>query len=142
MIDLNLMLNSTLSSNFAFESTIWIVFRRHADIVVFCILLISDVFFDIQDGFSTDAPQSSDFARLPGQAPPHRIPTRRMVGCCPIAVRARACSSSELVSDKHVRGNHRDEEGWRVYDKRYWRGDRLGDHLTFAFGMSPSIFWF
>jgi hypothetical protein len=41
------------------------------------------------------------------------------------------------VSDKHVRGNHRDEEGWRVYDKRYWRGDRLGDHLTFALRHEP-----
>jgi hypothetical protein len=36
------------------------------------------------------------------------------------------------VSTRHIRGSRRDEDGWRVYDKRYWPGDRLGDHLTFA----------
>lgn len=36
------------------------------------------------------------------------------------------------VSDKHVRGSHRDDDGWRLYDKRYWPGEDLADHLTFA----------
>jgi hypothetical protein len=36
------------------------------------------------------------------------------------------------VSAKHVRGSHRAEDGWRIFDKRYWPGERLGDHLTFA----------
>ncbi|OFV89484.1 MAG: cell filamentation protein Fic [Acidobacteria bacterium RBG_16_68_9] len=36
------------------------------------------------------------------------------------------------VSAKHVRGSQREEGGWRIFDKRYWPGDRLGDHLTFA----------
>lgn len=36
------------------------------------------------------------------------------------------------VSAKHVRGSRREEDGWRIFDKRYWPGDRLGDHLTFA----------
>ena len=36
------------------------------------------------------------------------------------------------VSEKHVRGSQRDEDGWRIFDKRYWPGDRLGDHLIFA----------
>lgn len=36
------------------------------------------------------------------------------------------------VSTKHVRGSRREEEGWRVYDKRYWPGDRPGQHLAFA----------
>ncbi len=36
------------------------------------------------------------------------------------------------ISGKHIRGSHREEDGWRLYDKRYWPGDTLGDHLTFA----------
>jgi Fic/DOC family len=36
------------------------------------------------------------------------------------------------VSQKHVRGNQREEGGWTVFDKRYWPGDTFADHLTFA----------
>jgi len=36
------------------------------------------------------------------------------------------------VSEKHVRGSQRDEGVWRVFDKRYWPGDEIADHLTFA----------
>lgn len=36
------------------------------------------------------------------------------------------------VSSKHVRGSRRDEGSWQVFDKRYWPGDRLADHLSFA----------
>jgi hypothetical protein len=37
------------------------------------------------------------------------------------------------VSEQHVRGSVRQEGDWHVFDKRYWPGDTLGDHLTFAF---------
>jgi hypothetical protein len=30
------------------------------------------------------------------------------------------------------RGSHRDEGDWRLFDKRYWPGDTLADHMTFA----------
>lgn len=36
------------------------------------------------------------------------------------------------VSEKHIRGSHRDEADWRLFDKRYWPGETLADHLTFA----------
>jgi hypothetical protein len=36
------------------------------------------------------------------------------------------------VSASHIRGSHRQQDGWATYDKRYWPGDRLVDHLTFA----------
>ncbi len=36
------------------------------------------------------------------------------------------------VSEQHVRGSHREKGGWAVFDKRYWPGDTLADHLTFA----------
>jgi hypothetical protein len=36
------------------------------------------------------------------------------------------------VSQKHVRGSHREEGGWRIFDKRYHPGDRFVDHLAFA----------
>ncbi len=36
------------------------------------------------------------------------------------------------VSEQHIRGSHRKEGAWTVFDKRYWPGDSLADHLTFA----------
>jgi len=36
------------------------------------------------------------------------------------------------VSEQHVRGSHREEGDWTVFDKRYWPGDTFADHLTFA----------
>jgi hypothetical protein len=42
-------------------------------------------------------------------------------------VRAPSC-----VSNKHVRGSQRAENGWRVFDKRYNPGDQFVDHLSFA----------
>lgn len=36
------------------------------------------------------------------------------------------------VSEQHVRGSHRNEGAWMVFDKRYWPGDTFADHLTFA----------
>lgn len=36
------------------------------------------------------------------------------------------------VSDKHVRGSRREQGGWQVFDKRYWPGETLADHLIFA----------
>lgn len=37
------------------------------------------------------------------------------------------------VSEKHIKGSQREERNWRVFDKRYWPGNSLADHLTFAF---------
>jgi len=36
------------------------------------------------------------------------------------------------VSEQHVRGSRREEEAWTVFDKRYWPGDTVADHLVFA----------
>jgi hypothetical protein len=36
------------------------------------------------------------------------------------------------VSEQHVRGSHREEGAWAVFDKRYWPGDDFADHLSFA----------
>jgi hypothetical protein len=36
------------------------------------------------------------------------------------------------VSDQHVRGSSRQEENWKIFDKRYWPGDTFADHLSFA----------
>lgn len=37
------------------------------------------------------------------------------------------------VSDRHINANRRQEPPWSVFDRRYWPGDTLADHLTFAF---------
>lgn len=38
------------------------------------------------------------------------------------------------VSQDHVRGSQRWEDSWTLYDKRYWPGDLVTDHIGFAFG--------
>jgi hypothetical protein len=46
-----------------------------------------------------------------------------------IAAPVRAPSA---VSEGHIRGSQRSEDGWTVFDKRYWPGDSATDHLGFA----------
>lgn len=36
------------------------------------------------------------------------------------------------ISEQHVRGSYRMERVWAVFDKRYWPGDELSVHLSFA----------
>jgi hypothetical protein len=36
------------------------------------------------------------------------------------------------VAEQHVRGSQRESGAWTVFDKRYWPGDSLADHLGFA----------
>jgi hypothetical protein len=45
----------------------------------------------------------------------------------PVPVRRPSC-----VSQQHISGSRRQEGAWTVFDKRYWPGDALTDHLTFA----------
>ena len=42
-------------------------------------------------------------------------------------VRAPTC-----VSTGHIRGSRRKSSDWTIYDKRYWPGECLADHLIFA----------
>jgi hypothetical protein len=41
------------------------------------------------------------------------------------------------VADRHVRGSQRRQEPWTIFDRRYWHGDTLADHLTFALRHEP-----
>lgn len=41
------------------------------------------------------------------------------------------------VSEKHILGSQREEDGFRVFDKRYRPGDQFTDHLTFALRHEP-----
>ena len=36
------------------------------------------------------------------------------------------------VAEGHIGGSRRREDGWRLFDKRYWPGHSVTDHLTFA----------
>src|SRR6266508_5760194 len=36
------------------------------------------------------------------------------------------------VSEQYVSGSRRQEGPWTVFDKRYWPGEDVADHLTFA----------
>jgi hypothetical protein len=46
-----------------------------------------------------------------------------------IAAPVRAVSA---VAAGHIRGSYREENGWTIFDKRYWPGDNITDHLSFA----------
>ena len=45
----------------------------------------------------------------------------------PAPIRRPSC-----VADQHVRGSQRESGAWTVFDKRYWPGGSLADHLGFA----------
>lgn len=45
----------------------------------------------------------------------------------PVPVRQPAC-----VSEQHVSGSRRVQDGWTILDKRYWPGGDFVSHLTFA----------
>ena len=36
------------------------------------------------------------------------------------------------VAEGHIKGSRRSEDGWTIFDKRYWPGESTTDHLTFA----------
>ena len=41
------------------------------------------------------------------------------------------------VAEGHIKGSQRSEDGWTIFDKRYWPGENLTDHLTFALRHEP-----
>lgn len=41
------------------------------------------------------------------------------------------------VSEQHVHGGSRQAPAWNVFDQRYWPGDSLVDHLSFALRHEP-----
>ncbi len=46
-----------------------------------------------------------------------------------IAAPVRAVST---VAGGHIKGSHRAEGDWTIFDKRYWPGDSVADHISFA----------
>lgn len=52
--------------------------------------------------------------------------------CLEAPVRLPGC-----ISSQHVRGSRRVENSWQTFDKRYWPGETLADHLTFAIRHEP-----
>jgi hypothetical protein len=45
--------------------------------------------------------------------------------------------SASVVSESHIRGSQRSENGWTIFDKRYWPGDTITDQLMFALRHEP-----
>lgn len=41
------------------------------------------------------------------------------------------------VAPSHVKGSQRRDDDWTLYDKRYWPGASVADHLTFALRHEP-----
>jgi len=42
-----------------------------------------------------------------------------------------------VIAESHIRGSQRKKDGWTVFDKRYWPGEKVTDHLTFALRHEP-----
>jgi len=40
--------------------------------------------------------------------------------------------TASAVADGYIRGSQRKEDGWTIFDKRYWPGESITDHLAFA----------
>jgi len=41
------------------------------------------------------------------------------------------------VAEGHIRGSRRTNTDWTVFDKRYWPGDKVTEHLSFALRHEP-----
>jgi hypothetical protein len=90
------------------------------------------VFFDEREGFSTMQLDLSPTRIFQEKTVPL---DHELVGWTALAhalaiqapVRRPGC-----ISDQHVSQTSRQEGAWTVYDKRYWPGDSLSDHVSFA----------
>ena len=40
--------------------------------------------------------------------------------------------TASAVAEGYIKGSQRTEGGWTIFEKRYWPGNRVTDHLTFA----------
>jgi hypothetical protein len=69
------------------------------------------------------------------------VPSGTMLAGWSLLVRALAIAGPvrhpSCVSEQHVRGSRRQEGDWAIFDKRYWPGDTLADHLSFAVRHEP-----
>ena len=36
------------------------------------------------------------------------------------------------IAHAHIRGSRREKGSWRIFDRRYWLGDGLANHITFV----------
>jgi hypothetical protein len=46
-------------------------------------------------------------------------------------------SAPSGVAEGHIRGSQRTIGSWKVFDKRYWPGEKVTDHLSFALRHEP-----
>lgn len=40
--------------------------------------------------------------------------------------------AASTIAAGHVKGSYRAEDSWTIFDKRYWPGDKVADHISFA----------
>src|SRR4051812_41850126 len=76
-----------------------------------------------------------DFARPVAFQEKSLLPATRLAGWSAL-VDALGISAPvghpSCVSEQYVSGSRREEDRWTVFDKRYWPGETLADHLVFA----------
>ena len=73
---------------------------------------------------------------LPATFQEQRIPQgTRLAGTAAIAHEfsiAAPLRRPSCVAEQHVSGSRRQHGAWIVFDKRYWPGETLADHLAFT----------
>src|ERR1700687_296189 len=93
--------------------------------------------FDLPKGFSAMATKN----RQPSTFQDVTIPAAaRLAGSAALVHRLRISAPARprsSVSHQYVKGSQRVEDSWTVFDQRYWPGDELVDHLTFALRHEP-----
>jgi hypothetical protein len=78
----------------------------------------------------------------PSQTFQHRLVPKgaRLAGSAALVQRigvAAPVRTPSAVAESHVKGSQRTEGGFAVFDKRYWPGDKITDHLSFALRREP-----
>jgi hypothetical protein len=49
-----------------------------------------------------------------------------------LSLQAGPVKRPSCVAEQHLLGSRRDDAEWTIFDKRYWPGETVADHLTFA----------
>ncbi len=93
--------------------------------------------FDRHKGFSTDGAETGCASDVSGAACSQGSEACRLGGARPRSWACRPGQSPERGRRRAHRGSRRIEGGWTVFDKRYWPGDTITGHLTFALRHEP-----
>ena len=89
----------------------------------------NDATFDTHKAFSTMKETSRTFQDNPVPPDTRLVGWAALVQSLSISIPVRRPS---CIANAHIRGSRREKGSWSIFDRRYWLGDGLANHLTFA----------